>query len=96
MTVELELAKVPVGSTTSLKNHLTQVWKQTGKKPFQLAAQPDFPDDFLYIWKYYLAARGPVQLSWSELNSWVSLTQTNLQGWEAELIKKIDDLYWGH
>ena len=95
MIAELELEKVPAGSATSLKNHLTQVWKQTGKKPLQLVEQPDFPNDLRYVWRYYLEVRGSSQLTWLELNSWASLTQPDLHGWEAELIKKLDGLYWG-
>ena len=95
MIAELDLVQVPAGSTTSLKNHLTQVWKQTGKKPQQLESQPDFPDELGYIWNHYLSVRGASQLTWLELNSWVSLTQPDLRGWEAELIKKLDGLFWG-
>lgn len=71
-----------------------------GKKPLALIP-PEFPDDLLYLWEWFIdlhGARGqgysgPPPISFSEIKSWCDLMSITLSGWEVDLIKDLDKTY---
>lgn len=71
-----------------------QVWKALGRKPKELADQPDFPEELRYIWDWYLEMRSGEPLTFTEIKSWAELTQQTLLAWEVDLVRMLDKLYW--
>lgn len=71
-----------------------QVWKSLGRKPKELAEQPDFPEELRYIWEWYLEMRSGEPLTFTEIKSWAELTQQTLLAWEVDLVRTLDKLYW--
>lgn len=71
-----------------------QVWKTTGRQPAQLASAQPIPDELAYVWEWYREVCGHEPITWSELNSWSQMTGKRLLGWEAELIRSIDRIFW--
>lgn len=71
-----------------------QVWKTTGRKPKQLAEAPELPEELGYIWEWFREVFSGEPLTFSEMQAWAQLTGKRLLGWEAELIKSLDRIYW--
>lgn len=71
-----------------------QVWKTLGRKPKQLAEAPALPEELSYVWEWYLEVRGSEPLTYTELRNWSLLTKKVLLGWEAELIRSLDRIFW--
>lgn len=84
----------------TLKEHLEQVERQTGKRPKELDG-PEFPSLMSHIWTAFLDlnnARGmgahtANPLSYSEIASYVSLMATPLTPRDIEAIKALDSKY---
>jgi hypothetical protein len=70
------------------------VWKTLGRKPKELDEQPDFPEEFRYIWDWYLEMRSGDPLTFTEIKSWSELTHQTLLAWEVDLVRTLDRLYW--
>lgn len=94
MEAEVELELPPKGSKVRLRNHLEQVYKQTGVKPLKLREQPDKPDELEYIVDWYLEVKTHEALTYTELASWSAITQVGLLPWEVDVIKTLDRIYW--
>ena len=91
------MSKPPKGgsSKVSLKEHLTQVWKTTGKKPAALKEVVAPPDEIMYLWGWYRdMAAGSERLSYSEILSWSQLYHIRLLAIEVDVIKNLDLIYW--
>lgn len=73
---------------------MQQVWKTTGVKPKELSEQPDLPEELRYLWEWYLELRSSQLLTFSEIHFWSELTQKRLRGWEVELLRILDRIYW--
>ena len=73
---------------------MNQVWKTLGRKPKELAEQPEFPEELRYIWEWYLEMRGREPLTFSEMQSWATLTHQKPLAWEVDLVRTLDRLYW--
>ncbi|GAA4652084.1 hypothetical protein GCM10023116_43680 [Kistimonas scapharcae] len=88
---EAELIKPPKGDKTPLKHHLLKVYEATGKKPKQLAEQPEKPQelDYLLGWFYDLhnATRG--QITFTEIRNWSELMHVSVRAWEVEVIRRL-------
>lgn len=88
------MQKPPKGSKASLKSQLMQVYKTTGKMPKQLAEQTERPEELDYILNWYSSLRTDVQLTFTEIKSWCDLSGVKLIGWELDLLKALDRIYW--
>ena len=71
-----------------------QVYKTTGKKPQQLAEQTERPEELEYILTWYSELRTDVQLTFTEIKNWCDLSGVKLIGWELDLLKALDRIYW--
>ncbi|ALH23698.1 hypothetical protein PaMx11_24 [Pseudomonas phage PaMx11] len=85
---------MPKGSKQTLRASLQQVWKTLGRKPKQLAEAPEMPEELAYVWEWYREVFSGQPLTFSELHHWSVMTGKRLLGWEAELIKSIDRIFW--
>lgn len=94
MEANCKLEKIPEGSKVTLRDHLEQVYKQTGRKPKQLQEIPEFPNEVAYIFNWYMEVRGLERLTYNELKCWTDLTNTRLLPYEVEVIIKLDRIYW--
>ncbi|WP_434801436.1 phage tail assembly chaperone [Spartinivicinus marinus] len=90
----MKLQLCPKGSDKPLKKHLLHVYKVTGKKPKELAEQPECPEALNYIWQWWLEVRGSDPLTFTELYHWSQLTHKHLRAWEVDLIRSLDRIYW--
>jgi len=93
------LAK-PDQDGNSLKDHLEQIERQTGKKPKDLIPPVEFPVEVAHVWSAFLtlsrrrsAGMSGNPLSFSEIKTWMELTHTELKPWEVEAITDLDDVY---
>lgn len=62
--------------------------------PPELADAPEPPEELLYLWEWFRDVFAGEPLTYLELQAWSNMTGRNLQGWEAELIKSIDRIFW--
>jgi hypothetical protein len=87
----------------TLRAHLQQVAKVTGKPPQDLVSPP-FPDRAGHIWQAFLelhtgrsySANGPNPLSWSDIKAWDDMMRVGLKDWEVRAIKALDVLWMQH
>ena len=94
-----KLSKADQNGVTE-REHLEQVERQTGKTPEPLIG-PDFPQELSYIWSVFLhlsnarsvGFSGPNPLSYQEIKAWMEVTDNNLEPWEVEAIKRLDNVY---
>ena len=71
-----------------------QVWKTLKRKPHQLENAPELPEELRYVWEWFREVFAGKPLTYTELQSWSSMTGKRLLGWEAELIKSLDRIFW--
>lgn len=71
-----------------------QVWKTLKRKPPQLADAPEFPEELRYVWEWFREVFAGEPLTYAELQAWSNMTGKRLNGWEAELIKSLDRIFW--
>jgi hypothetical protein len=69
--------------------HLTAVWKMSGRKPADLEI-PEIPRELTYIWKWYHDMRTPEGLTCTDMDAWERVYGVVLQTREADLLKSID------
>ena len=82
------------------REHLQEVERQTGKTP-QALIGPQFPTLVSHIWSAFAAlssARtngfsGPNPLSYTEIKSWVELTNASVSARDVEAIKSLDIVF---
>lgn len=70
-----------------------QVWKTLRRKPAQLVG-PEKPEELDYVWEWYREVCGYHPLTYTELHHWSEITGKRLLGWEAELIRSLDRIFW--
>lgn len=46
------------------------------------------------MWEWYREVCSGEPLSYTELHHWSLVTGKRLQGWEAELIRSLDRIFW--
>lgn len=73
---------------------MQQVWKTTGVQPKELADQPELPEELRYLWEWFWELRSNQILTFTEIHFWSQLTQKRLRGWEVELLRTLDRIYW--
>lgn len=85
------------------REHLEQVERQIGRKPEELEPPTEFPTLLSHVWSAFISlsnARaagfsGPSPITYTEIKSWKETTQTPLDPWEVEAVKRIDVVYMG-
>jgi len=90
----------PDQSGTTPREHLEQIERQTKKRPQELDG-PDFPPAASYLWSAFISLssargqgfNGPLPISYTEIKSWMELTNNFLNAWEIEGIKELDRTY---
>lgn len=71
-----------------------QVWKTLKRKPQQLADAPELPEELQYIWEWFREVFAGEPLTYTELQAWSAMSGKRTTGWEAELIKSLDRIFW--
>lgn len=90
----MALIKRPKGSNVTLRDHLQQVYKQTGVKPAQLAEQPEKPEELEYLYNWFLELVDySAPLTYQEIESWSRLTCVDLKAWETQVLKNLERIY---
>ncbi len=97
---EFELNK-PDDKGITMRQHLEQVERQSGMTPQALRNTVEFPRLLHHIWIAFChlnSARqagfsGPNPITYTELKAWKELTETPLEPWEIEALKKLDQVY---
>lgn len=64
------------------------------RKPPQLADAPEMPQELGYLWEWFREVFTGQPLTFGEMESWSNMTGKRLRGWEAELIKSLDRIFW--
>ena len=85
------------------RDHLEQVYKQTGVKPKELENEHNFPSILSHVWSAFVhisngrsaGFSGPNPIQYSEIKAWCELTGTPLSSWHVEIIKLLDSKYIG-
>ncbi|MGI9277483.1 MAG: phage tail assembly chaperone [Endozoicomonas sp.] len=85
---------MPEGATVTRRQSLQQVWKSTGRQPEALADQPPLPEELAYLWEWFLELRTSEALTFTEIHYWTQLTQKRIRGWEVDVLRSIDRIYW--
>ncbi len=88
---------MPKKDGQSLRSHLEQVEKVTGKKPAELE-QIEPPYAARYIWEWFwelhqgrgAGMSGPLPLSWAEIKAWCDLRGLRLENYETDAIRSMD------
>jgi hypothetical protein len=83
------------------REHLEQVRKQTGYAPEGLENSTKFPNLLSHVWSFFLQLHqsrtmgfsGPNPITYSEMESWVNLTNNKLHPYDVGIIKRLDSLY---
>lgn len=83
------MERSPKDGNGRIRDHLTSVWRQTGRKPKALET-PDAPPHLYYLWGHYCAIKRGQSLTWQELDAWSRMTATPLRAWESETIMRIE------
>lgn len=81
----------------SLREHLNDVWRQTGEKPVELEQQ-SCPEIFLSLWEQFRSLEsgrqfcdaGLLPLSWSDIMAWSQLMRVKFSTLELNVIKRLD------
>jgi hypothetical protein len=71
-----------------------QVWKTLKRKPPQLENATPLPEELRYVWEWFREVFAGEPLTYAELQAWSNMTGKRLKGWEAELIKSLDRIFW--
>jgi len=89
----------PRSDGSTLKAHLTQAYKASGKKPKELEESRP-PEAFMYLWQWFweldhtrdrALANSP--LSYQEIYYWQKLCEIKLFPWELEALRLMDKAY---
>lgn len=87
----------------SLREHLENIWKQTGQKPVELEDTPELPSQFIYCYEVFrdLSSRRPSgfgasPISYSEIYAYKNLLDIDLAIWEVRVIIILDEWLLDH
>lgn len=79
-----------------MRSHLEQVYKQTGKKPKQLAEVGELPEELAYVWSWYAKLKAfKSELSYTEIKSWCDLSNIKFLDWELDTIVRLERINSG-
>lgn len=88
-----------MGSSGSLRDQLNSVWRQTGVKPKELQELKELPESCTQVWKWFIDLNnsrssngyGVNPISYSDMKAYFDLIAIEVEDWELELIKRIDN-----
>lgn len=101
---QLKFAKTQ-GDGKSYADHLRQFAISTGEDPDEylrsLQESPDPPELLNWIWTSFLelhatrqaGTNGPLSITFLELKAWSELYGYDLQPWELDIIRRLDDAW---
>lgn len=55
---------------------------------------PEPPRELVYVWEWYNELWSPNPLTYTEIQAWAQVTRTRVTGWEVDLLRSIDRVYW--
>ena len=55
---------------------------------------PELPEDLAYVWGWWHELYAGVALTFSEIRNWSDVTGTPIAGWEADLLRSLDRIFW--
>lgn len=96
---EFKLDKRPKDSESTVREHLTAIWEQTGIKPSELDnKEPNqyilsLLNDFYTLSSSRQCGMSLNPIQFSEIESWLRLSNRTLEMWEIEVIKKLDVIW---
>lgn len=96
---EFNLDKRPKDSESTVREHLTAVWEQTGFKPSELDNKEPNPyvlyllNDFYSLSQSRQYGMSSNAILYSEIESWLNLSQRKMEMWELEVIKRLDSIW---
>ena len=80
-----------------MAEHYAVVAKRTGKT----LDGPDLPTALRYLWNHFIQLHngrggngfGPNPIAWSEIRAYCDVMRVQLDPWEVEAIKAVDDVF---
>nr|DAM33206.1 MAG TPA: hypothetical protein [Caudoviricetes sp.]DAR61089.1 MAG TPA: hypothetical protein [Caudoviricetes sp.] len=96
---EFRLDVTPKDSKSTIREHLTTIWEQTGFMPAELDLIPPSPTiSYLLQYFYELCQSRQIgmtvnPLSFTEVDAWMRLSERPLEWWEIEVIKRLDVIW---
>lgn len=92
--VELDM---PRKNGTTLRGHLEQVERATGRRQIE---HPEIPLEGMHLWEWFWELNqgrsggfGPEPLPFAEIEAWSRLSRTSLTVWEVGALKRMDRAY---
>jgi len=92
--------QAPQSDGQTLLDHLEQVEKATGQRPPEAECQePPIEGEYLWEWFWELnqgrqaGISGPASLSWLEIKAWSELNRVQLEQWELQAIRIMENAY---
>lgn len=90
----------PDKNGTTLKEHLEQVYKQTGAKPSELDL-PEFPYQLSLTWAAFVdlsnsrppAFSGVAPITYEQIKAYKDTTYSPISGRDIQTIKRIDNIF---
>jgi len=52
------------------------------------------PEELRYIWDWFVEVSCGQPLTYTEMFHWSQVTGNRVAGWEAELIRSLDRIFW--
>ena len=88
----------PDQNGTTEREHLEQVERQIGRRIEALEAPTPFPMLISHVWSAFIALSssrgsgfsGPAPITFEQIKAWKDLTETSIEPWEIEAIKRVD------
>lgn len=82
-----------------MRQHLTIIWQQTGKKPEQLETMK-CPALLAHIWQWFLelnqarqySEMGAMSITFSEILAWSTLSGVSPEPYEVRVLKQLDNV----
>jgi hypothetical protein len=82
-----------------LRDQLNSVWRQTGVKPKELEELKELPESCRQVWKWFIDLNnsrssngyGVNPLSYSDIKAYLDMISIDVEEWELNLIKRIDN-----
>ena len=84
------------GDNKPLREHLNNIWRQTGRKPPKLEDSP-LPPLAKHVWEYFvdlhnerMSINPKSMITSTHMRDWCWLNEVELELWERLAIKKLD------
>jgi len=82
-----------------LRDQLNSIWRQTGVKPKELEDIKELPESCNQVWRWFIDLNnarssngyGVNPIAYSDLKAYLDLIGIEIEDWELNLIKRIDN-----